>query len=89
MNTQFLDEALTAGESKVGPEKFQALLKQKQEGGVPPENAADLCVFLASNKSNGLSGRFLSAVWDNYWDWDEKKIKEIISSSTFTYRRVK
>ncbi len=89
VNTHFLDEALAAGIEKLGPEKYQSLLKQKEDGGVPPEKAADLCLFLASEKSNGLSGRFLSAVWDNYWDWDGKKIKEIMSSNTFTYRRVK
>ncbi len=89
VNTHFLDEALAAGIEKLGSEKYQSLLKQKEDGGVPPEKAADLCVFLASEKSNGLSGRFLSAVWDNYWDWDEEKIKEIMSGPAFTYRRVK
>jgi NAD(P)-dependent dehydrogenase (short-subunit alcohol dehydrogenase family) len=41
-----------------------AVLKQLE---APPERCADLCVFLASGKADGLSGRFLS-VFDNVED---------------------
>jgi 3-oxoacyl-[acyl-carrier protein] reductase len=87
VNTKFLDEALAAGEEKVGKEKFQKLLKQKQEGGTPLLKTADLCVWLASSASDGLSGKFLSAVWDKYPEWTPEKIKEIMKSSAFTMRR--
>jgi NAD(P)-dependent dehydrogenase (short-subunit alcohol dehydrogenase family) len=89
VNTRLLDEALRAGESKLGSQKYQELLKQKAEGGVSPEKAAELCLFLGSSKSDGLSGRFLSAIWDNYKEWDEDKIKSIMSKDLYTYRRVK
>jgi NAD(P)-dependent dehydrogenase (short-subunit alcohol dehydrogenase family) len=89
VNTKFLDEALAAGEEKTGKEKYQVLLKQKKEGGVPPEKAANLCVFLASSISDGLTGRFLSAVWDKYNDWTKKEIKNIIQSDTLTLKRKK
>ncbi len=88
VNTKFLDEALAAGEEKVGKEKYQKLLKQKQEGGTPPEKTAELCVFLASSDSDGLSGKLLSAAWDAWREWDAKKIREIMGSSTFTIRRI-
>ena len=89
VNTKLLDEALRAGEAKLGHQKYSELLKQKQGGGVLPEKAAQLCLFLGSSKSDGLSGRFLSAVWDNYEEWDEDKIKLIMSQNLYTYRRVK
>jgi len=89
VNTKLLDEALRAGEAKLGHQKYSELLKQKQGGGVLPEKAAQLCLFLGSSKSDGLSGRFLSAVWDNYEEWDEDKIKSIMSQNLYTYRRVK
>lgn len=89
VNTRLLDEALRAGESKLGSQKYQELLKQKAEGGVSPEKAAELCLFLGSSKSDGLSGRFLSAIWDNYKEWDDDKIKSIMSKDLYTYRRVK
>ncbi len=88
VNTKFLDEALAAGEEKVGKEKYQKLLKQKRDGGTPPEKTAELCVFLASSDSNGLSGKFLSAAWDAWREWDAKKIQEIMNSSAFTIRRI-
>jgi NAD(P)-dependent dehydrogenase (short-subunit alcohol dehydrogenase family) len=88
VNTKFLDEALAAGEEKVGAERYQKLLKQKREGGVPPEKTAELCVWLASSASDGLTGKFLSAAWDKYQEWDSKKIREIMNSSAFALRRI-
>ena len=40
VNTKFLDEALAAGEEKVGKERYQKLLKQKQERRTPPEKSS-------------------------------------------------
>ena len=88
VNTKFLDEAIAAGEEKVGHEKYQKLLKQKETGGTPPEKTAELCVFLASSGSDGLTGKFLSAVWDKYPEWTPEKIREIMASPAFTERRV-
>lgn len=89
VNTHILEEALSAGEEAVGKEKYREFLKQKETGGVSPEKAADLCVFLASPASDGLTGRFLSAVWDDWRNWDNDKIKAIMSSDMGTLRRVK
>jgi 3-oxoacyl-[acyl-carrier protein] reductase len=87
VNTKFLDEALAAGEEKVGKERYEKLLKQREEGGVPPEKAAGLCVFLASDASDGLTGRFLSAVWDEYAKWGPREIAEIMKTDRYTLRR--
>jgi 3-oxoacyl-[acyl-carrier protein] reductase len=89
VNTKFLDEALRAGEELVGKERYKALLRQKEEGGAPPEKTAELCVFLASSKSDGLSGKLLSAVWDDWQKWDKEKIKTIMQSDVYTLRRTK
>ena len=89
VNSRFLQQALEAGEEAVGKKRYQALLKQKNEGGVPPEKAAELCVFLASRASDGLTGKFLSAVWDDWKNWDKNKIAQIMKSDKYTLRRVK
>jgi NAD(P)-dependent dehydrogenase (short-subunit alcohol dehydrogenase family) len=89
VNTQILEDALNAGEELVGRELYAKFRKQKEEGGVSPLKAAELCLFLASNDSNGLSGKFLSAVWDDWKEWDENKIKEIMATDRFTLRRKK
>lgn len=88
VNTKFLDEALAAGEEKVGSAQYQKMLKQKKEGGTPPEKTAEVCVFLASPASDGLTGKFLSVVWDTWREWDAAKIEEIMSGSAFTLRRI-
>lgn len=89
VNSRFLQQALGAGEEAVGKKRYQALLKQKNEGGVPPEKAANLCVFLASSASDGLTGKFLSAVWDDWKNWDKNKIAQTMKSDKYTLRRVK
>lgn len=89
VNTRFLQEALEAGEEAVGKERYQALLRQKNEGGVPPEKAAELCVFLASSASDGLTGKFLSVVWDDWKNFDKNKIAQIMKSDKYTLRRIK
>ena len=85
VNTRLLDQVLAAG--KAAGDFLARSLKQKTEGGTPPERAAELAVFLASSLSDGLSGRFISAVWD---DWQEMsgRIPEIMASELYTLRRV-
>ena len=88
VNTKFLDDALAAGEQAVGAEKYKLLLKQKEEGGTPPELAGELCVFLVSSASDGLTGKMISAKWDDWKKWDKKRIEEIVKSDIYTLRRV-
>ena len=85
VNTKLLEEVLAAGEA-AGVELAKAI-KQKKSGGTPPEKAAELAVFLASSESNGLTGRLISAVWDN-WQEIPKHLPEIIASDVFTMRRI-
>ena len=89
VNTHFLDVALEAGEEKTGKERYQKLLEQKKSGGTPPEKTAELCVFLASSDSDGLTGKYLSSVWDKWRTWDKNKIAEIMKSDIYTLKRVK
>ncbi|MEK9180185.1 MAG: SDR family oxidoreductase [Patescibacteria group bacterium] len=88
VNTKFLDDALAAGEAAVGAEQYKKLLRQKEEGGTPPELAAELCVFLASSASDGLTGKIVSAKWDDWKNWDRKKIEAIMNKNIYTLRRV-
>lgn len=86
VNTRLLDEVLEAGEA-AGKEELAKAIKQKQEGGTPPERAAELSLFLASSKSDGLTGRVISAVWDN-WREIPKYLNEIMASDIYTSRRI-
>lgn len=88
VNTKFLDEALAAGPEKTGKENYDKFVKQKEVGGVPPERAADLILFLASEKADGITGRIISAVWDNYPKLTGH-LEELKKSDVYTMRRVK
>ncbi|SRR5258708_1581765 len=88
VNTKFLEVALDAGETLVGKELYAKLLKQKEEGGVAPEKAAALCVFLASSDSDGLSGKLVSAVWDKWSEWSKEDIASFMEGNKLTLRRV-
>ncbi len=51
------------------------------------ERAADLALFLASEDSGNLSGRLVSAIWDDYSKLPDR-IPEIMESDAFQLRRV-
>ncbi|MCR5747815.1 MAG: SDR family oxidoreductase [Lachnospiraceae bacterium] len=85
MNTKMLEDILAAGDS-AGTE-YQKSLRQKEEGGASMENAAKLISFLASERSAGVSGRLISAVWDGWNDFD-KHLSDIEGSDIYTLRRI-
>jgi len=86
VNTRLMDEILAAG-AAAGEEMLARTRRQKETGGVAPERAAALAVFLASEESNGLSGRLISAVWDD-WQSMSSRIEQIMASDLYTLRRV-
>ncbi len=86
VNTRLTDEILAAG-AAAGEEMLARTHQQKETGGVPPERAAALAVFLASEDSDGLSGRLISAVWDD-WESMNGRIDQIMASDLYTLRRV-
>ena len=86
VNTKMLELVLAAGEA-AGKEELSKALKQKREGGVPPPQVAELAIFLASAKSDGLSGRLISLPWDN-WSAIPQHLPDIMSSDVFAMRRI-
>lgn len=87
LNTRLLDEVLAAGAEKVGEAFFAKAVKQKESGGTPLTVGAELAVFLASDQSNGITGKLISAVWDDWEAWPEH-LEELRSSDVYTLRRI-
>ena len=87
LNTRLLDEVIAAGPERTGGTFFERSLKQRDEGGVPLEKGALLAVFLASAESDGISGRLLSAVWDDWAGLPEKR-EALARSDVYTLRRI-
>jgi NAD(P)-dependent dehydrogenase (short-subunit alcohol dehydrogenase family) len=87
LNTRFLDEVLAAGPDKVGRGFYERSLKQQQEGGAPLAKGAELVAFLASAASDGITGRLLSAVWDD-WAGLPARREELAKGDVYTLRRI-
>ena len=87
LNTRLLNEVLQAGPDKVGAAFYARAVKQQAEGGVPLELGARLAVFLASSASDGITGRLLSAVWDDWESLGERRT-ELGASDVYTLRRI-
>lgn len=87
LNTRLLDELLEAGPEKVGQAFYEKSLKQKAQGGTPLSVGADMIAWLASSQSDGISGRLLSSVWDN-WKGLPERLEELKASDVYTLRRI-
>ena len=87
MSGKMLEETLAAGENAVGQVEYAKALKRKEEGGASPKAAARLCAYLASEKSNGITGRLISAVWDD-WEHLDSQLDQIRGSDLYTLRRI-
>ena len=86
VNSQMWNE-MRAASAYGGATLLQELKHMDETGGSSPDRAAGLAAFLASDRSNGLSGRLLSAIWDD-WEHLEAHIEKIASSDVWTLRRV-
>jgi len=85
--TRLHDQILNTG-SKAGGKALEVSRRVKKTGGTPSEVPATLAVFLASDESEGLTGRLISAVWDDWRNLSKKRIKEIMSKELYTLRRI-
>jgi 3-oxoacyl-[acyl-carrier protein] reductase len=87
LNTRLLEQLLEAGPERAGEEFYKRSLRQREEGGASLELGAALAVFLASAESDGLSGRLISAVWDDWRNFSLHR-ERIQNSDVFTLRRI-
>lgn len=88
VNTKFLNDVLAAGPKKAGKDFYRQMREQKMTGGVSPETAARLVLYLAGDAGKFLSGKVISAHRDNWKDFRKHK-KELSSSDVYTFRRIK
>jgi NAD(P)-dependent dehydrogenase (short-subunit alcohol dehydrogenase family) len=87
LNTRMLDEVLASGPEAVGRSYYERSLEQRAQGGAPLERGADLCVFLASAASDGITGKLISAVWDP-WESLSGHQADLDGTDVYTLRRI-
>lgn len=87
LNTRLMDDLIAAGPEKVGQSFFDKMTKTRDGGGTPLDKGAELSVFLASTESDGISGRLISAVWDDWGNLPTKR-DELAAGDIYTLRRI-
>ena len=87
LNTDMLKEVLKAGQKKVGKTYYNNALKRKKTEGIPFSKACELILFLGSKYSDGIKGKLISALWDDYKNWVNYK-KLLKKTDTYTLRRI-
>lgn len=87
VSTRMLDAVLAAGD-RAGPAGRAEAERVAATGGTPPELPAALAVYLASSASNGLSGKCVSAVYDDWSSWDGLRIVDLMALPWLTLRRI-
>ena len=87
LNTDMLKEVLKAGPKNVGKEFYKKSLTQKIKGGTPFKKACELILFLSSKHSDGINGKIISALWDDWKNWANNK-QLLQNSDVYTLRRI-
>ncbi len=87
LNTRLLDQVLAAGPDQVGKDFYDRAVQQCQRGGTPLDLPAELIAFLASPASDGITGRLISAVWDD-WRGLPAQRERLSGGDVYTLRRI-
>jgi 3-oxoacyl-[acyl-carrier protein] reductase len=87
INTAMTQETVRLGPELAGRAEFEAAQRQLAGGGQSIEKAADLVGFLLSEKSDGITGRLLSAQWDD-WENLPAQTATLASSEIYQLRRI-
>lgn len=85
--TRLTEQLIAAGPQSVGASLHERMKKIQTEGGTPLSVGAQLCGYLASADSDGVTGRLIAAPWDP-WPFTAEIKEKIAASDIYTLRRV-
>jgi NAD(P)-dependent dehydrogenase (short-subunit alcohol dehydrogenase family) len=88
VDTKIHDDILAAGPDAGHLVQDVRRLRENGTGAVPVELAAELAVFLASSRSDGLTGKLIAAPYDGWQEWNQQRIAELMNTPWFTLRRM-
>jgi 3-oxoacyl-[acyl-carrier protein] reductase len=87
MPTRMLQDVADAGAARAGAKEYEAAQRALGGGDAVMERAAALAVFLATGKARGITGRVISAPWDNWEAWPDHA-EALRGSDLYTLRRI-
>jgi NAD(P)-dependent dehydrogenase (short-subunit alcohol dehydrogenase family) len=84
--TRMTEQVLASGMASAGKKEFEQASKQPRDNAGQLKNVLGLVEFLLSSRSDGISGKLISAVWD---PWDKfHEFKKDLDSDIYTLRRI-
>jgi 3-oxoacyl-[acyl-carrier protein] reductase len=84
--TRMTEQVLARGAAVVGKAEFERASKQSRDNAAEIAKVLGLVEFLLSPRSDGISGRLISAVWDPWEKLDQ--FKDDLNSDIYTLRRI-
>ncbi len=87
MKSEMTSEIIKAYPGNVGENEYTSALKVLNDDDTTSKRAADLVLFLASDKIDGITGKLISAVWDP-WDKLPEHLEDLKNSDVYTLRRI-
>lgn len=86
MNSELLAEVVEAGPDRAGRKEYEQAVERQKNSSIP-DRAVELCLYLASAASDGLTGKLISAVWDP-WQSFSDCMTDLRESDIYTLRRI-
>lgn len=86
--TKMTEETIAMGPAAAGEKEYASALELKAKGSAPLQKVGGLIDFLLSERSDGISGRLLSAPWDPWARLDQCR-DQLKTSDIFTLRRIR
>ena len=84
--THMTEQVLARGAAVAGKAEFERASKQSRDDGAQLEKVLGLVEFLLSSKSDGITGKLISAVWD---PWEKlHEFKPDLTGDIYTLRRI-
>lgn len=87
IHTQMTEEVLAAGPEVVGEKEYRQALEQEGSGDSTLAKVTGLVRFLLSRDSDSISGKLISAPWDNWEQFPALK-EQLRQSDLYTLRRI-
>jgi len=87
MSTQMLDKVIEAGPLAAGENEHRRARNVREESRASIQRAVKLCLFLASDLANDITGKLISAVWDP-WESLPEYLDDLTGSDIYTLRRI-
>jgi len=87
MSTRMMQQVIDAGPEIVGDEFFKKNQNWKQNGDTSMELGTNLAVYLSTADSNGVTGKLISAQWDD-WKNFGNHLNDLQNSDIYTIRRI-